>query len=160
MLRHSPFMICLILFFSGCNRNMRYQASYRAFEKPMIPPAHTVPVTEEKNIPALTREVLLSGKELYEKNCSMCHGYTGDGKGFVTYKGLDSPPAFIDERIYQLPPQEIVNVITNGLGGMPSYQRRLKFEERWFVAYYVKALQLSRKFPVQNLKDEDRRNLP
>lgn len=160
MLKLMLHMICLILFFNGCNRNMRYQASYKAFERPLLPPEHTVPMKEAERVPELSRQTLTEGQVLFEKNCSVCHGLTGDGKGLVTYKGLTPPPSFIEPRLLNSPPDYIVKTVTHGFGKMPSLQRRLNFQERWKVAYYVKALQLSRHFPAKELSKEDRSKLP
>jgi hypothetical protein len=56
--------------------------------------------------------------------------------------------------------EHIYTVLTDGYGRMTSFQRRLDASERWMVASFVKALQLSRSFRVRDLEADDRRNLP
>lgn len=162
MLRPMLAMTSLILFLSaGCtDRNHRNQISFRAFEKPMVPPEHTVKQSAPFKKPEMNVSILKKGQTLYEGNCVACHGYTGNGDGVVTKKGLTAPLSFTSEKLINTPESHIVDVITNGYGRMVSLRRKLSEEERWMVAGYVKALQLSRKFPAKELTESDRSKLP
>lgn len=159
MWRHLLLMTFL-LFLEACNRNHRYQESYRPWEKTLFPPEHTIPLREEKvDIPEPTKEILTRGRQLFERDCIACHGIGGNGRGIVTFKGFNPPPSFHTEYLVKRGPDHIVETITKGRGRMPSYQRRLTMKERWMVAHYVKALQLSKHFPVEKLSDDDKRRI-
>ena len=89
-------------------------------------------------------EVLMRrGRERYDIFCSPCHGLTGEGDGMVVQRGYRRPPSFHVERLRQAPPGHVFDVITNGFGAMPDYAAQIKAEDRWAIAAYVRALQLS-----------------
>ena len=58
-----------------------------------------------------------------------------------------------------LPGLDIVNVIVNGYGAMYSYADRVAPEDRWRIAGYVRALQLSRNAPIDRLPENVRKEL-
>ena len=41
----------------------------------------------------IDRDSLLRGKMLYENNCRVCHGATGEGTGITTQYGMNAPPS-------------------------------------------------------------------
>jgi hypothetical protein len=47
-------------------------------------------------------------------------------------------------------------VIVNGYGAMYSYAQRVSPDDRWRIAGYIRALQLSRRAPLNNLPEADR----
>jgi mono/diheme cytochrome c family protein len=100
------------------------------------------------------------GRELYDALCSVCHGRTGRGDGMVVRHGFPAPPSFHDARLRTISMERIVRVITDGLGDMYPYANQVEPEDRWAVAAYVKALQLSQGLPLQALSQEDREALP
>jgi mono/diheme cytochrome c family protein len=119
----------------------------------------------------LTYEDLQRGQQRYEIFCAVCHGPTGDGNGMIVQRGFVRPPAFypIEEHrtsfpaLYERelafvnqPPGHIVNVIVNGYGAMYSYANRVNPDDRWRIAGYIRALQLSRRAPLNNLPEVDR----
>ena len=64
----------------------------------------------------------------------------------------------------QAPPGHYVQVITNGFGAMYSYSDRVNMDDRWRIAAYIRALQLSQHAqaalesqPVSPCRDDDRR---
>ena len=57
------------------------------------------------------------------------------------------------------PSGHFVNVMTNGYGTMYSYASRIEPRDRWAIAAYIRALQLSQQAKVSDLSDEDRRQL-
>jgi len=83
------------------------------------------------------------GKERFEIYCVVCHGYSGNGDGMVVRRGMVQPPSYHIDRLRQAPPGYIYNVITNGHGAMFSYAARVQPADRWAIAAYIKALQLS-----------------
>jgi mono/diheme cytochrome c family protein len=52
-----------------------------------------------------------------------------------------------------------VEVITKGHGVMYSYADRVTPADRWAIAAYIRALQLSQAMPVAALSEEDKRKL-
>ena len=113
-------------------------------------PPHSVPQPfpgEDAPAPLLTPEVLARGQERYEIFCTPCHGFAGDGDGMVVQRGFPAPPSFHTEPQVDLPSRRIVDVITNGWGRMLPMAERIPPSDRWAIAAYVKALQLSRQAP-------------
>lgn len=107
----------------------------------------------------LDRALLEEGRALYDAICSVCHGRTGHGDGMVVRHGFPAPPSFHDARLQTITSERIVKVISEGLGDMYPYANQVEPEDRWAVAAYVKALQLSQRFPLDALPEEDRRAL-
>lgn len=107
----------------------------------------------------VTRDLLLRGQARFNIYCSPCHGYTGDGNGMVAQRGFVPPPSFHTDPFRAKPVGHIVDVIANGWGAMFSYNDRVKPEDRWAIAAYVRALQLSQHAPVNRLSEDDRQHL-
>lgn len=83
------------------------------------------------------------GKFLYERNCTYCHGATGDGNGKLVESGKypNQPPAYT--KLYtdgKLSGGHVYHVITYGKGMMGSHAIQLDPEERWKVIMYVERL--------------------
>jgi mono/diheme cytochrome c family protein len=91
----------------------------------------------------VTIDVLQRGRERYDIFCSPCHGLDGQGKGMIVQRGFSPPPALTIERLQQAPAGYFYDVITNGFGQMYSYAYRVPPRDRWAIAAYIRALQLS-----------------
>jgi mono/diheme cytochrome c family protein len=87
--------------------------------------------------------VMARGQQRFNIYCSPCHGRTGLGDGMVVKRGYRRPPSFADERLRQAPIGHFFDVITNGFGAMPDYAAQVRVTDRWAIAAYVRALQLS-----------------
>ena len=107
----------------------------------------------------ITMADLERGQQRYNIYCSVCHGRAGEGNGIIVRRGFPKPQSFNQDRLRAAPPGYFFNVITNGYGRMYSYRARVKVEDRWRIAAYVRALQISQHAPVSALSDEDRRQL-
>ncbi len=107
----------------------------------------------------LTYELLLRGQERYDIFCSMCHGYTGAGDGMVVRRGFPQPASFHDQRLLDASVGYYFNAMTNGFGRMYSYAGRIPAEDRWAIAAYVKALQLSQNATIDDVPADVRRAL-
>jgi mono/diheme cytochrome c family protein len=92
---------------------------------------------------AVTREVVVRGKERYEIFCSACHGLTGNGDGMIVRRGFRRAASFNDDRLRQAPVGHYFDAITNGWGAMPSYAPQIPAHDRWAIVAYIRALQLS-----------------
>jgi hypothetical protein len=93
----------------------------------------------------ITGADLSRGRERYNIYCSPCHDYTGSGNGMIVQRGFPAPPSFHIERLRQAPAGHFFEVITNGLGRMYSYASRVAPDDRWRIAAYIRALQLSQR---------------
>ncbi len=107
----------------------------------------------------VTREVLERGRERFEIYCSPCHGFTGEGNGIVVQRGFPPPPSYHIDRLRQAPVGHFYDVITQGYGVMYSYAERVSPQDRWAIAAYIRALQLSYNVPVTQLTSAERQKL-
>jgi mono/diheme cytochrome c family protein len=128
------------------------------------PPAGAIP--RERNLdapanpPPVTRALLERGKERFEITCGTCHGIVGDGESIVAGKmALRAPPTLHTDRIRGYTPQQMFEIITNGYGIMPSYGAEIAVADRWAIAAYVKALQLSQNAKVDDVPAAHRQEL-
>ncbi|MCH9036720.1 MAG: cytochrome c [Chloroflexi bacterium] len=149
---------------------MHYQQSFKSQEPPRLyPPEGSVPFTDaslelrpREPTPAealamtspfpypSTTETLEHGKQIFIRNCSMCHGLEGRSDTFisVTFTSLDvTPPAdFAIAPSITLTASDgagdglAFGVITNGLGNMPPFLNLLTYEDRWTVIHYLRFL--------------------
>ncbi|HET7452265.1 MAG TPA: cytochrome c [Thermoanaerobaculia bacterium] len=100
--------------------------------------------TEADTFPfPVTKAVLDRGQERFEIYCSPCHGRAGYGDGMIVQRGFKAPPSFHADRLRQAPVGHFVDVMANGFGVMYDYRGRVSPEDRWAIAAYIRALQLS-----------------
>ena len=83
------------------------------------------------------------GQERFDIYCSPCHGRLGNGHGMIVARGLRQPPNYLDQRLVDAPVGHFFDVMTNGYGAMYSYASRVSVDDRWRIAAYIRALQLS-----------------
>ena len=72
---------------------------------------------------------------------------------------LGVSPSFHIDRLREAPPGYFFDVMTNGFGAMYDVADRLVAEDRWAVAAYVRALQLSQNASLSDVPAELRGNL-
>jgi len=98
---------------------------------------------------AITKDDMKRGQERYNIYCSVCHGMTGYGDGMIARRGFNkpSPANYHQDRLRQAPVGHFFDVMTNGWGAMPSYASQVSVEDRWRIAAYIRALQLSQMKP-------------
>jgi hypothetical protein len=107
----------------------------------------------------VTRELLGRGQERYTIYCTPCHDHVGNGQGLIVRRGLRPPPSFHIERLRAAPIGHFFDVITNGYGAMANYAVEVATADRWAIAAYIRALQLSQHAAVAELPEADRRHL-
>ncbi len=107
----------------------------------------------------ITRDLLKHGQERFNIYCSVCHGYEGDGNGMIVQRGFPPPNSYHIDRLRQAPPGYFFNVITNGYGIMYSYASRVEPADRWAIAAYIRALQLSRNGRPDDVPADERAKL-
>jgi mono/diheme cytochrome c family protein len=92
----------------------------------------------------ITRADLDRGQERFNIYCSPCHGRTGDGNGMVVQRGYRQAASYHIDRLREIPVGYFFDVMTNGFGAMPDYRAQIPVEDRWRIAAYIRALQLTR----------------
>ncbi len=99
----------------------------------------------------LTLKLLERGQERFNVFCSPCHDRTGYGNGMIVQRGFQHPPSYHIDRLRQAPIGHFFEVPTRGFGVMPSYAAQVPAEDRWAIAAYIRALQLSQNAPVADV---------
>jgi len=107
----------------------------------------------------LTRELMIHGREHFDAICAECHDRTGSGNGMVVQRGFPQPPSFHVDRLRNAPIGHFFDVMTNGYGVMYSYATRVEPEDRWAIAAYIRALQLSHNATLSDVDPADRATL-
>jgi hypothetical protein len=92
---------------------------------------------------AMTRQDMERGRERFNIFCSPCHSQLGDGNGMIVQRGFKKPPSYFEPRLLQAPVGHFFNVMTNGWGAMGDYSSQVPVADRWRIAAYIRALQLS-----------------
>ena len=88
-------------------------------------------------------KVLDRGEERFNIYCTPCHDRTGSGNGIVVQRGYRQPPSFHTDRLEKVEIGHFFEVMTNGFGAMPDYRVQISPRDRWNIAAYIRALQLS-----------------
>lgn len=114
------------------------------------------PVVDSFPFP-ITRQVLEHGFHRFMIYCVVCHDPLGTGRGMIVTRGYTAPPSLHLERLRTAPVGHFFDVMTNGYGSMPDYREQLSPRDRWAVAGYLRALQLSQHFPEKDLTQAMRR---
>ncbi|MGH7938844.1 MAG: c-type cytochrome [Bryobacteraceae bacterium] len=99
----------------------------------------------------LTPQLLKRGQERFDIYCAVCHGLAGDGNGEVVKRGFPTPPSYHTARLRNAPIGHFYDVITNGYGVMYSSASRVEPNDRWAIAAYIRALQLSQRAKASDL---------
>jgi cytochrome c553 len=95
-------------------------------------------------------QVLERGQERFNTYCSACHSRVGNGLGMIVQRGYKPAGNMQSGRLLAAPLGHYFVVMSHGYGAMPDYAQQLAPVDRWAVAAYMRALQLS-----QNAKAED-----
>jgi len=107
---------------------------------------------------AMDAATLERGQQRFNIYCSACHGYAGFGDGAVNQRAMElvanaagpvngtqwvAAKSLHDETTRNQPVGQLFNTITHGIRNMAGYGAQITTEDRWAIAAYVKALQLS-----------------
>jgi hypothetical protein len=108
---------------------------------------------EEENLMPfpVTLEVLKRGQERFNIYCSPCHSRVGNGEGAIVDRGYKPAGNLHDQVRRAQPVSHYFYVMTHGYGAMPDYSAQLTPEDRWAVAAYIRALQLSQAASPQDV---------
>ncbi|HYL79841.1 MAG TPA: cytochrome c [Candidatus Acidoferrum sp.] len=107
----------------------------------------------------LTQALLERGQDRFNIFCSPCHDRTGGGGGMVVQRGYRHPPSFHIDRLRQAPVGHFFDVITKGFGAMPDYAAQVSPADRWAIAAYIRALQLSQNATLADVQTPARQQL-
>lgn len=107
----------------------------------------------------VTAEVMARGRERFDVFCSPCHGRTGEGNGMIVQRGFRRPPSYHEERLRNVPVGYIFDVMTNGFGAMQDYAAQVPVTDRWAIAAYIRALQLSHGATIDDVPADRRAEL-
>src|SRR5208337_338314 len=99
----------------------------------------------------VTMEVLKRGQERFNIYCSPCHSRVGNGLGEIVERGYKPAANLHDQVRLSQPISHYFYVMTHGYGAMPDYSAQLTPEDRWAVAAYIRALQLSQAAAVADV---------
>jgi mono/diheme cytochrome c family protein len=94
--------------------------------------------------PPVTLALLRRGQQRFNIFCSPCHDRTGSGHGMIVQRGFKQPTSYHTDRLRGVPVDYFYQVMTEGFGVMPSYAPQVPPEDRWAIAAYIRALQISR----------------
>jgi mono/diheme cytochrome c family protein len=107
----------------------------------------------------VTSDVMARGQERFDVFCAPCHGRTGDGNGMIVQRGFRKPPSYYEDRLVNAPVGYLYDVMTNGFGAMQDYAAQVPVADRWAIAAYIRALQLSRRGTMNEVPTERREEL-
>ncbi len=168
------FVTTALLALCACGNDMRHQPRYDplaaapgwphdqsarapvegtvARDDPLGPRPETLPEP-------LSRELLQRGGERFGIFCSPCHGGTGYGDGMIVQRGFPAPPSLHSARLREAPLRHFYDVISDGFGKMYAYGARVPPADRWAIAAYIRALQLSQHATLDDLTPQQREML-
>jgi len=104
----------------------------------------------------LNKALLDRGQQRFNIYCAPCHSELGDGNGTVVQRGYKRPASYHDPRLRNMGIGYFYDVITNGFGQMPDYSAQVTPADRWAIAAYIRALQLSQAATVEDVPAADR----
>ena len=174
--------VLVLLALPGCRQDMHDQPKYQPLEaspffkdgrasRPRVPGTvargrrdDDVLLTTGKSASGLsdvfpapvTRATLERGHQRFDIYCSPCHDRAGTGTGMIVMRGYKQPASFHEDRLRGMPPGYFFDVMTNGFGVMPSYATQVPVADRWAIAAYIRALQLSQHATLSEVPDEER----
>ncbi|WP_239491213.1 cytochrome c [Luteitalea sp. TBR-22] len=107
----------------------------------------------------LDKALLDRGQQRFNIYCAPCHSPLGDGNGTVVQRGYKRPASYHTERLMSIPIGYFYDVITNGFGQMPDYSAQVAPADRWAIAAYIRALQLSQDATIEDVPADKRGEL-
>jgi len=164
-------IVGLSLLLAGCGLSMTEQRKYKTYAPAKLwsdgTSARPLPdgVVAQGDVeraaaaatpPPVDDALLARGRERFGIHCAPCHGLAGDGDGIIVAHGFPRPPSYHIDRLLAAPAQHFVDVITHGYGVMYAYADRVEPHDRWAIAAYIRALQLSRRAKVAQVPDAER----
>ncbi|MHB1937880.1 MAG: c-type cytochrome [Acidobacteriaceae bacterium] len=100
---------------------------------------------------AVTMPVLRRGQERFDIYCTPCHSRVGNGRGMIVERGYKPAGDLLGQRILKEPLGHYFDVISHGYGAMPDYAAQIATQDRWAIAAYIRALQLSQNATLEDV---------
>lgn len=91
----------------------------------------------------VTVQLLKRGEERYDIYCAPCHDRVGNGNGMIVQRGFRPPASFHIQRLRDAPIGHFYDAMSKGFGTMADFSAQITPEDRWAIAAYIRALQLS-----------------
>ncbi|MGE3541219.1 MAG: cytochrome c [Candidatus Tectimicrobiota bacterium] len=183
--RRRAWVVLALLVLAGCRQDMHDQARYEPLEKneffadgrasrPLVPGTvargqlHTdthlytgkVHGQLVDTLPfPVSRTLLERGQERYNIFCAPCHDRAGSGAGMIVRRGFRHPPSLHIDRLREAPIGHFFDVMSNGFGAMADYAAQIPVPDRWAIAAYVRALQLSQRAALADVPADVRQRL-
>lgn len=107
----------------------------------------------------ITKADIVRGQERFNIYCTPCHSRIGDGNGMIVLRGYRQAASFYSDKLMKAPIGHFFDVITNGFGAMPSYASRVEPDDRWRIAAYIRALELSETANINDVPQDQRQNM-
>ncbi len=109
----------------------------------------------------VNRAMLEHGRQKFEINCSVCHGYQGDGKGTVGVQWGAPVPSYHDvkykdRKLETARDGYLFFVAMNGVRTMPAYGHTLTERDAWSVVAYIRALQATHEGTINDVPQSAR----
>ncbi|HUS20257.1 MAG TPA: cytochrome c [Terriglobales bacterium] len=108
-------------------------------------------------------ELLARGQQRYQVYCTPCHSRAGDGNGMIPQRAGNTgstsafrPPSYHEDRLKKAPLGHFYDVMTNGFGVMLNYSAQINPRDRWAIAAYIRALQLSQDARIADVPESER----
>ncbi len=161
-MRRTALPLILLAALAGCDdmTSQPKQKTYAPLAAPAKRPADTVQYAERAVAPPpVTLALLERGQERFRIYCTPCHSELGDGHGMIVQRGFSAPPSYHIDRLRDAPVQHFYDVITNGYGAMYSFANRVQPADRWAIASYIRALQLSQHASLADVPSDERSKL-
>jgi mono/diheme cytochrome c family protein len=142
-----------LLLLAGCD-DMTNQSKAKAYSAEAVTlaakaAAETVRYRDQPEAaPRLSLALLQRGRQRFHIYCTPCHSELGDGNGMIVRRGFSPPPSYHVDRLRNAPTQHFYDVISHGYGAMYSFADRVAPPDRWAIAAYIRALQLSQHAPA------------
>jgi mono/diheme cytochrome c family protein len=107
----------------------------------------------------LTVQLLKRGEERYDIYCAPCHDRIGNGNGMIVQRGFRPPASFHIQRLRDASIGHFYDVTSVGFGAMADFSAQITPEDRWAIAAYIRALQLSQYATLAQVPTEQRQKL-
>lgn len=119
-----------------------------------FPLPQSISYAQEK--PVLTKDLFERGKNLYQKQCAVCHGPEGQADGKAAFLLSPKPRNFVADKFrlvsttnMEATDEDLYTTITRGMPGsaMPPWEH-LSSSDRWALIWYVRYLSQSQQDPA------------
>ena len=101
----------------------------------------------------LDMALLDRGQERFDIFCAPCHDRAGSSDGMVARRGM-KPITFHQEIVREREVGKVYDTIAAGGAIMPAYAPLIPVEDRWAIAAYVRALQISQYASLELVPDD------